>query len=475
MNMADIKDNDSIKIDNEGKLDLKDHAKQIQKIYEKSKDTDTEWVYAVKDGKQYIKKGKQNKVNVPVINPDLLVHTHTWDNPLSDKDKEIGEKNECPVCKLNGKLECNVPTAQEKEEILAQDFKEDDDLPDNLFNSLKGSEWEDLKVLLTKSLKADQPVNILMISNAGLGKTMSLEEIEKLDNAYFYQGQDTSLAGLRDELYERFDEGDDVIILIDEIEKMDDKDLQILSGLGEQGRVKTTKGNNTQGEINLNATIIGACNDLERLPFNIIDRFEAIEIPEQSEDDFEDILTNILVEQEGLSEDVAEYIAENQPEHSIRQGKRIARLSGDSKDEAEKVIDMINEYGVNLREKVKETQKALAQDSFIDYERANAPIERLHQRKYELNKLKKELGNLESVKDINTYSEYDELKDIEFENIHFDIIKNGESNVIYVKRNRVLQLVLKQLLVTTIDRGRRLFCSTKLLLHGKVCYGRKIT
>jgi len=223
-----------------------------------------------------------------------------------------------------------------------QVVKREIEIPDDLFSTIV--KRDDLVKLFKYSLEAEKPVNILMVSKPGVAKTVILLEISRLPNAEYILGSSTTKAGLSDQLFRRFKDGDKCFILIDEIDKMRAEDYGCLLSLQETGIVKDVKSGKTR-EMRLNATVYAAANSLKRIPKENLDRFEIIRVPEYTDDEFIEVVKGVLMKREGASEDIAEYIARNIPKKNVRQAIRVFRASKGDKKKVDDLIQLLKKFG----------------------------------------------------------------------------------------------------------------------------------
>ena len=107
-----------------------------------------------------------------------------------------------------------------------------------LFNEVHG--YDDLKQLLSRMLASKESVSSVLIGPPASGKTMFLLAIQqsKTKDVFFIDATNASGAGIVAKLFSR---PNTKIILIDEIEKMNKKDQNMLLNLLETGILTSTK------------------------------------------------------------------------------------------------------------------------------------------------------------------------------------------------------------------------------------------
>lgn len=237
---------------------------------------------------------------------------------------------------------------------VKHDDIEGQDIPDDLFEPIVGH--DDIKDLFMASVATDEPVHILLVGPPASGKTVFLEEIKRLQDSEFLVGSATSGPGLIDELFEKRPHN----ILIDEFDKMEKADYGNLLTLQENGLVKETKGNQKRREMRLEgATVYATANRLDKIPEENLSRFlgdPVIQLEEYSDEQFRQVVENVLVMREGASEEIASIIAEvvsgDTGVRDFRECRRIYRLASANKDEpteedVKKYVDIVTNYSAD--------------------------------------------------------------------------------------------------------------------------------
>jgi len=178
------------------------------------------------------------------------------------------------------------------------------DVPRDLFSVIEG--YDDVKRLLWLTIKAEKPVHVLMTGPPGTAKTMFMLELSRIHGATYVLGSRSSKAGLSSLLIEKMPR----ILLIDEIDKMNYKDTSVLLSLMETGIVSETLFGRVREE-RLDTRVIAACNVERKLDRALISRFTVVRFSEYSPEEFVRVATRVLAEREGLSPELARYIAES--------------------------------------------------------------------------------------------------------------------------------------------------------------------
>lgn len=193
-------------------------------------------------------------------------------------------------------------------------------VPDDLFSTIAG--YEDIKALIRQALKAKR-FHILFCGSPASAKTLILLELARLPGAFYLLGSSTTKAGLCQVLFEQQPK----ILLVDEIDKFQYKDIAVLLSLAETGIVRETKFGK-QREIQLATNIFAAANRVESMPKELLSRFRTLFLPEYSEEEFIEAATKVLIDREKVSPELAAYIAEKTwaVSKDVREAVRIAKI-----------------------------------------------------------------------------------------------------------------------------------------------------
>ncbi len=197
-------------------------------------------------------------------------------------------------------------------------------IPADLFDDVEGR--EDVKALLERSLRSNQPVHVLLVGDPGCGKSQLLQCIAKLPNSRYAVGGATSSSGLLDYLLEK---PNTRYLIIDELDKADQADLYALYSLMESGMV-TRLQHNAQQQAKRTVWVFAAANSAEKIPEALASRFVRIEMANYSEEETRQITSTILQRREGMSAARAGEIAAATASRSRdpRDGIQVGRLAG---------------------------------------------------------------------------------------------------------------------------------------------------
>jgi len=212
------------------------------------------------------------------------------------------------------------------------------ELPEDLFDVIEG--YDDLKEFVKMSLKAEEPVHILLVGPPGTAKSLFLMEIERLGARFITAGTSTRV-GIRDIIYDELPR----ILIVDEIDKIaDSNDLSALLTWMEHGRIIITK-HGLKDERRGKGWVFAAANTLKGLRPELIDRFEVFHVKPYTKEQFIRVVSGYLTKRKEVPEDLARYIAEKVQEYSVsvREAIRISRVAK-TRDEVDKVIRIIKRY-----------------------------------------------------------------------------------------------------------------------------------
>lgn len=166
-------------------------------------------------------------------------------------------------------------------------------------------------------------------------------QLARLPGSFYCLGSATTKAGIAEILYEQRPR----ILLADEIDKFENKDIAILLSLAETGIVRETKVSK-QREVRLNTNIFAAANSTKMMPKELLSRFRVLYLPQYTKEEFIDASTKVLVEREKVAPDLASYIAERAWEVSrdVRETVRIGKICR-NRDQVDEDIRLIRKYG----------------------------------------------------------------------------------------------------------------------------------
>lgn len=211
-------------------------------------------------------------------------------------------------------------------------------VPPDLFDVIE--EFDDIKEFLIMVLEAREPVHVLLVGAPGTAKSLFLMELERLGGRFITAGTATKV-GIRDILYNELPR----YLLIDEVDKISGSDdLSSLLTWMESGRIIITK-HKFQDERKGMGWVFGACNRLEKLSPELLDRFEVFHIKPYTKEQFVRVVTGFLTKRMNVEFPRAKYIAKKVQEYSVsvREAVRIARLAK-TEEQVDRVIKIVMKY-----------------------------------------------------------------------------------------------------------------------------------
>jgi len=198
---------------------------------------------------------------------------------------------------------------------------EESEIPNDLFDFIIGH--EDVKELLLRSINSERPVHILLVGAPATAKSMFLGELGRLPFSRFALGGSTRKGGFEDYLLEFRPK----YVILDELDKMDMRDMSVLLSLMESGVVARLKKRMREIE-RMTTWIFGGANRDDHIWPELKSRFFIVHLPEYSEADFIQVCHGVLVGREGVDSKLANYIVKSIASHTrdVREAVHLGRL-----------------------------------------------------------------------------------------------------------------------------------------------------
>ena len=219
-----------------------------------------------------------------------------------------------------------------------------EDIPEDFWATVEG--YDDLRDLIVRSIKANNPVHILFVGPPSTGKTVMLMEIERLRGSIYITGEKITKAGLTDLLLNRKPR----YLIVDEIDKVDDVEtLSVLNTLMESQRLIVVQHNKTV-DVPMKLWIFAAANDVKRFKQDFLDRFAVIYLKPYDRDTLRRVIVKVLALRERVDKKLAEYIAErvaSSPVATVRDAVRLARLSR-TREEVDRYWSILTKYRLTI-------------------------------------------------------------------------------------------------------------------------------
>src|SRR5918996_2527915 len=211
-----------------------------------------------------------------------------------------------------------------------------------LFDDIVG--FEDVKTLFEMAIKAERPVHLLLCGPPSSGKSLFMSSLTKLERSHYAVGSSSTKSGIFDYLFEyrpRY-------FIIDELEKMNKKDQTSLLNLMESGILSELK-HNQKRTTQIKTWLFASCNSTDKLLPPLLTRFRDIHFKPYTEEEFVNIVVNVLDREEGVDRDIALIIADGVYNRlkctNIRECVRIARLAKNDSTQVNKIIVTFTKYG----------------------------------------------------------------------------------------------------------------------------------
>jgi MoxR-like ATPase len=212
----------------------------------------------------------------------------------------------------------------------------------NLFDDIIG--YKDVKDLFERAIKAERPVHLLLCGPPASAKSLFMCSLTKLERSFYAVGSSSTKSGIFDYLFEHRPR----YFIIDELEKMNKKDQTSLLNLMESG-ILTELNHKQQRTTQLKTWVFASCNSTDHLLPPLLTRFRDIHFKPYTEEEFIEIVVNVLDREESVDRDIALLIADgvfNRLKSSnIRECVRIARLARNDSDQVNKIIDTFAKFG----------------------------------------------------------------------------------------------------------------------------------
>jgi MoxR-like ATPase len=173
----------------------------------------------------------------------------------------------------------------------------------NLFDDIIG--YEDVKDVFERATKAERPVHLLLSGPPASAKSLFMRSLRKLERSYYAVGSSSTKSGIFDYLFEYRP----CYFIIDELEKMNKKDQTSLLNLMESGILSELK-HKQQRSTQLKTWVFASCNSTDKLLPPLLSRFRDIHFKRYTNEEFVEIVVNVLDREEGVDRDIALLIAD---------------------------------------------------------------------------------------------------------------------------------------------------------------------
>lgn len=220
--------------------------------------------------------------------------------------------------------------------------RREEQTPPDLFNIIIGHEAK--KEILHRSISSAKPVHALLWGTPSSAKTLFLEELARLPGSHFVLGSSLTKAGLLEVLFTERPR----YLILDELDKIDDpQNLAALLSLMERGIITETK-HRRHKRMYLKTWVFASANEVIRIPVELMSRFLKLRFQDYAEEEFTDVVVNVLRDREGVTEGLALYVSQEVlrklQSRDVRDAVRVARLlkTGD-KEEVGHIIEILRQ------------------------------------------------------------------------------------------------------------------------------------
>jgi MoxR-like ATPase len=269
-----------------------------------------------------------------------------------------------------------VQRAQAKEGLTWKPRKAPIKYEGTYFKLVEG--LDDIKYVLEHSIRRQYDtrvtgqnlrIHVLLVGPPGVSKSLLLLEAEKEipeDRRVFVLGSQVSKAGLRDRLLSNPNID---FVFIDELDKMEKENYDVLLSLMETGRIAVLK-HGIQKDEKVMATVIATANYLEKIPVEILDRFLLLYVESYDSQDFVKVATKILMERGQLGREQAEEVARLCWEYGYRSIRDVVRVANFAQGDVNKAHEMLKIMAARTPpiedEEKKESTRKLKEELKVD-------------------------------------------------------------------------------------------------------------
>ena len=176
---------------------------------------------------------------------------------------------------------------------------------------------EHAKEAIIDALLSSEPVHVLLAGSPATGKTLFLLYLSTLPGSYLAIGSRLTKAGL-DEILCKYNPR---ILLIDELDKMDTRDMHFLNSILEYGVISRTIHGKT-ARYTVKVRCVATANRIDIIPETLKSRFIIVRMKEYSMEEFVELARRIGC-REGYSPEYTAKIAEECWRNNIRDIRKV--------------------------------------------------------------------------------------------------------------------------------------------------------
>ena len=149
------------------------------------------------------------------------------------------------------------------------------------------------------AIQAEKPVHLLLCRPPASTKSLFMRSLTRLERSYYAIGNSSTKSGIFDYLFEQ---GPHFFIL-DQLDKMNKRDQTSLLNLMESGILSELK-HKQRRTTQLKTWVFASCNRTDKLLLPLITRFRVIQFKPYTEEEFVEIVLDVLDREEGVDRDV---------------------------------------------------------------------------------------------------------------------------------------------------------------------------
>jgi replication-associated recombination protein RarA len=250
-------------------------------------------------------------------------------NNLKNKDKNVQNELE------------SLTVQEFNEEVRQKLGSKNLDDAEVFFDEVIG--YSDIKRLLLRCIQAPEPIHVILDGPPASAKSMFLLQANaKLENTYYMDCTNATGPGIVDVLFEN----DVKYLFLDEVEKMSDRDQNVLLNVMETGILTSTKVRHT-GNKEMSLSIYATTNDIDAISKPFRSRFMEFSLPAYTYEEFQDIAVKLLAKRYGheeqLSLKIADTVWNKIKSKDVRDMLQIGKLSK-TVDDVDFIAETLHKY-----------------------------------------------------------------------------------------------------------------------------------
>jgi Holliday junction DNA helicase RuvB len=190
--------------------------------------------------------------------------------------------------------------------------------------------YDNIKKLFRMALGSNHTCSILLTGPPASAKTLFLQALMKLKDSHFIDCSNATKSGIVDYIFEQKPK----YILLDELDKLSQKDQTFLLNLIETGIVSETKYNRTR-RMEIKASVFATSNNIEKIIPPLQSRFFIVKLQAYTYEQFYEITIRLLTSNHyNVDEEIAKATADAvwNTTQNVRDCIRIAKMAKSIED-----------------------------------------------------------------------------------------------------------------------------------------------